>query len=113
MTTSAQNTTGILNTTESIHNTTSPGDTIVHRGVVSSEYAAHLTLPPQDETQTARILPHRPDGATYSGILIFTVTKLVEVGFGHRLHIDNSTHSQFETEQLGELYTRHHVNSNE
>jgi pimeloyl-ACP methyl ester carboxylesterase len=36
-------------------------------------------------------LPHRPDGATYSGILTFTSTKPVEVGFGHRLHIDNST----------------------
>jgi hypothetical protein len=41
-------------------------------------------------------LPHRPDGATYSGILTFTATKPVEVGLGHRLHIDNSTLSQFE-----------------
>jgi hypothetical protein len=113
MTATAQNTTGIINTTKSIHNTTFPGDTTVHRGIISSEEAAHLALPPGDETHSARILPHRPDGATYSGILTFTSTKPVEVGFGHRLHIDNSTLSQFETEQLGELYTRHHVNSSE
>ncbi|MFZ0343552.1 MAG: hypothetical protein WAL24_00195 [Nitrososphaeraceae archaeon] len=113
MTATAQNTTDILTTTKSIHNTTFHGDTIVHRGIISSEEAAHLVLAPGDETQTARILPHRPDGATYSGILTFTATKPVEVGFGHRLHIDNSTLSQFETEQLGELYTRHHVNSSE
>jgi len=33
MTATAQNTTGIINTTKSIHNTTFPGDTIVHRGI--------------------------------------------------------------------------------
>ncbi len=113
ITVTAQNTTDILNTTKIIHNITLPGDKIVHRGIISSEDAAHLKLPPGDETQTARILPHRPDGAMYSGILTFTATKPVEVGFGHRLHIDNSTLSQFETEKLGELYTRQHVNSSE
>lgn len=113
MTVTAQNTTDILTTTRDVHNTTLPGDTIVHRGIVSSEEPAHLMLRPGEENHGVEILPHRPDGATYSGILTFTATKPVEVGFGHRLHIDNSTLSQFEVEKLGDLYRRHHVNSSE
>jgi hypothetical protein len=113
MTVTAQNTTDILNTTKNIHNTTFPGDKIVHRGIISSEEPTHLVPRPGEVAYNARILPHRPDGAIYSGILTFSASKPVEVGFGHRLHIDNSTLSQFETEQLGELYARHHVNSSE
>ena len=44
MTVTAQNTTDILTTTKNIHNTTLPGDTIVHRGIISSEVPAHLVL---------------------------------------------------------------------
>ena len=96
-----------------MHNTTVPGDTIVHRGMISSEEPAHLVLRPGEVNHGVEILPHRPDGATYSGVLTFTATKPVEVGFGHRLHVHNSTLSQFETETLGSLYKRHHVDSNE
>ncbi len=117
ITVTAQNTgnvtTDILTTTKNIHNTTLPGDTIVHRGIISSEEPAHLVLRSGEKNHGVEILPHRPDGATYSGILTFTATKPVEVGFGHRLHVDNSTLSQFETEKLGDLYRRHHVNSSE
>jgi hypothetical protein len=70
-------------------------------------------LRPGEENDGVEILPHRPDGSTYSGILTFTATKPVEVGFGHRLHVDNSTLSQFEVEKLGDPYRRHHVNSSE
>lgn len=100
-------------TTRNVHNTTIVGDTIVHRGIISSEEPAHLVLRPSEDNHGVEILPHRPDGATYSGVLTFTATKPVEVGFGHRLHVDNSTLSQFETETLGSLYKRHHVDSNE
>ncbi|MGI0044708.1 MAG: hypothetical protein ACRD47_13460, partial [Nitrososphaeraceae archaeon] len=41
--------------------------------------------------------------------LTFTATKPVEIGFGHRLHIDNSTLSQIETDKLGELFIAHHI----
>ncbi|MGH9978194.1 MAG: hypothetical protein ACRD8Z_20545 [Nitrososphaeraceae archaeon] len=112
-TVTAQNTTDILTTTKNIHNTTLAGDTIVYRGLISSEEPAHLILRPGEENHGVEILPHRPDGATYSGILTFTATKPVEVGFGHRLRVDNSTLSQFEVEKLGDLYRRHHVNSSE
>jgi hypothetical protein len=113
MTVTAQNTTDILTTTKNIHNTTFPGDKIVHRGIISSEEATHLVPRPGEVAHSARILPQRPDGAIYSGILTFSASKPVEVGFGHRLHIDNSTLSQIDTEQLGDLYTQHHVNSSE
>jgi hypothetical protein len=96
-----------------VYNTTYPGDTIVHRGIISSAEPSHLVLTSGEENQGVEILPHRPDGATYTGILTFTATKPVEVGFGHRLHIDNSTISQSEAEKLGGLYKRHHVNSSE
>ncbi|MGI0044521.1 MAG: hypothetical protein ACRD47_12510 [Nitrososphaeraceae archaeon] len=112
-TVTAQNTTDILTTTKNIHNTTLAGDTIVHRGIVSSEVPVHIVPRPGEENHAVEILHHRPDGATYSGILTFTATKPVEVGFGHRLHIVNSTISQFETEMLGDLYRRHYVNSSE
>lgn len=115
MTVTAQNmnSSTILTTTKNVHNTTAPGDTIVHRGIISSEEPAHLVLRPDEENHGVEILPHRPDGATYSGVLTFTATKPVEVGFGHKLHIDNSTLSQFETETLGSLYKRHHIDSKE
>jgi hypothetical protein len=106
-------TNAFLTTTKNVHNTTVPGDTIVHRGIISSEEPAHLVLRPGEDNHGVEILPHRPDGATYSGVLTFTATKPVEVGFGHRLHVDNSTLSQFETETLGSLYKRHHVDSKE
>jgi hypothetical protein len=46
MTVTAQNTTDILTTTKNIHNTTFPGDKIVHRGIISSEEATHLVPRP-------------------------------------------------------------------
>lgn len=49
------------------------------------------------------ILPHREDGASYSGVLTFTATEPVEIGFSHRLHVDNSTLSQFDAETLDDL----------
>jgi hypothetical protein len=66
----------------------------VHRGIIASEEPAHLALPAGEKPHAVGILPLREDGATYTGILTFTATKPVEIGFGHRLHIDNSTLSQ-------------------
>ena len=53
----------------------------------------------------ARILPYRSDGATYSGVITFTATAPVEIGFGHNLQIDNSTISQLE--QYSAIFTRY------
>jgi hypothetical protein len=103
----------ILFSSKSIHNTTTAGDKIVHRGIASSEVPKFLVPDPGEENQSVEILRHRPDGATYAGILTFTATKPVEVGFGHRLHLDNTTISQFDAEKIGTLYTRLHINSSE
>jgi hypothetical protein len=67
-------TTSILDTTKNVHNSTLPGDTVIHRGIIASEVPAHLVLRPGEENHGVEILPHRPDGATYSGILTFTAT---------------------------------------
>jgi hypothetical protein len=80
--------------------------------MISSEVPAHLVLRPGEENHGRDSSPSTR-WATYSGVLTFTATKPVEVGFGHRLHVNNSNLSQFEVEKLGDLYRRHHVNSSE
>ena len=49
------------------------------------------------------ILPPREDGATYEGTLTFTASRPIEVIFGHRLPIDNSTFSQIDPLIFGDL----------
>jgi hypothetical protein len=88
---------------------TFPGQTIVHRGIAASEELTHLELSSGEQPHAVGILPSRQDGATYTGVLTFTATKPVEIGFGHRLHIDNSTLSQIDTTKLGELLIGHHL----
>ncbi len=105
--------TEIIFSSKNVHNTTTIGDRIVHRGIVSSEEPTFLVPDPGEENQSVDILRHRPDGATYAGTLTFTATKPVEVGFGHRVHLDNLTISQFDSDKLGNLYTRLHINSSE
>ncbi|MGH9986756.1 MAG: hypothetical protein ACRD8W_22660 [Nitrososphaeraceae archaeon] len=68
-----------------------------------------MSLSTGEKPHAAGILPLRKDGATYTGVLTFTATKPVEIGFGHRLHIVNSTLSQIDTNKLGELFIAHHV----
>jgi hypothetical protein len=114
MTATTTNNNTILDTTGHILNTTLPGETVVYRGLISSENATHIVLPPGEEAHGVGILPQRPDGAAYTGVLTFSATQPVEVGFGHRLHIDNATLSQLETEErFGDLFTAHHVQNPE
>jgi hypothetical protein len=101
----------ILLSSRNGHNTTVAGDRIVHRGIAFSEVPKFLVPEPGEENQSVEILRHRPDGATYAGVLTFTTTKPVEVGFGHRVHLNNSTISQLDPEKIGTLYTRLHINS--
>ena len=50
----------------------------------ASKQPVHLDLLQQDIHQQAiNILPHRDDGASYTGILIFKPTEPVGVEFGH------------------------------
>jgi hypothetical protein len=51
--------------------------------------------------------------ASYTGVLTFTATKPVEIGFGHRLHIDNSTLSQLDAKTLDDLLIGRHINRGE
>ena len=72
-----------------------------------------MILPPGIEPHGASIFPHREDGASYTGVLTFTATKPVEIGFSHRLHIDNSTLSQIDAETLDDLLIGHQTNRGE
>jgi hypothetical protein len=47
----------IINTTKNIHNATLPGQTVVYRGIISSEKPVHLILPPGLAPHGATILP--------------------------------------------------------
>ena len=90
------------NTTPSNNNTNLPnmvklGETVVYRGIVSSEALDSYGFAwRRRNTPTCNYLPHRDDGALYTGVLTFTATKPVDIGFAHRLPIDNETLSQIE-----------------
>lgn len=99
--------------TEQIVNSTSPGQPVVLRGIVSSEDYKGESVNSNDSLYGAVLLPNRPDGSIYKGILTFTATKPVEVGFAHRLHIDNSTLSKLDKEQFGSLYAVHPLDQGE
>ena len=94
-------------TTEEIINATSPGQPVILRGIVSSEDYEGESSKPNDKLYGVELLPNRPDGSVYKGILTFTATKPVAVGFAHRLHIDNATLASIDKERYGDLYTVH------
>jgi len=91
-----------------------PGQAIYYRGIEASKEPVHVNFPQQDrQQQTINILPHRDDGASYKGVLTFTATEPVDVGFGHRVPLDNSTISQIESEEISELFTVTHNDKGE
>ena len=63
---------------------------ILLRGIVSSEDFNNVTLKAGEDPHGPPLLPNRIDGTIYTGIVTFTATKPVEVGFSHRLNIDNN-----------------------
>lgn len=104
----SDNSTTPSNNSTNLANMVKPGETVVYRGIVSSEALAHTTLPGGEVPQRATILPHRDDGALYTGVLTFTATKPVEIGFSHRLPTDNNTLSQIDKKEFGELDIGYH-----
>lgn len=97
------------NSSTNLANMVKPGEKVVYRGIVSSEALTHTTLANGGEIpQRATILPHRDDGALYTGVLTFTATKPVDIGFAHRLPIDNETLSQIDKNEFGELFVGYH-----
>lgn len=46
---------------------------------------------PNETGQVALLLPHRASGMIYSGVLAYTASSSVEIGFLSRSNIDNST----------------------
>jgi hypothetical protein len=72
-----------------------------------------VILPPGIEPHGASISPQREDGASYAGVLTFTATKPEEIGFSHRLHVDNSTLSQLDAKKLDDLLIGHQTNRGE
>lgn len=102
-----------VSSNRNLENMTFPGQTIVHRGIVSSEEPNHVILPPGEEPHGVSILPHREDGASYTGVLTFTATEPVEIGLSHRLDVDNSTLSQLDPRILDNLLLGQQTNSTE
>jgi hypothetical protein len=94
-----------------VHNTTVAGDRIVHRGIAFSEVPKFLVPEPGEENQSVEILRHRPDEATYVGVLTLQLQNLPRWDLVHRVHLNNSTISQLDPEKIGTLYTRLHINS--
>ena len=80
---------------------------IVHQGIVASSPNPQIKPRPNEQLQSVVILPYRIDGSIYKGVLTFTATKPVEVAFGHRIPIDNTTLSQLDMQKHGKLSVRH------
>jgi hypothetical protein len=64
-----------------------------------------VTLKSGEDPHGAPLLPNRIDRTIYTGIVTFTATKPVEVGFSHRMNIDNNTFYKLDTDRFGELYS--------
>jgi hypothetical protein len=86
---------------------TSNEKTIVHQGIIASSPNPQIKPRPNEQLQSVVILPYRSDGSIYKGVLTFTATKPVEVAFGHRIPIDNTTLSQLDMQKHGKLSVRH------
>jgi hypothetical protein len=86
---------------------TSNETTIVHQGIIGSSPSPQIKSLPNEQLQSAVILPYKSDGSIYKGVLTFTATKPVEVTFQHRIPIDNTTLSQLDMQTYGKLFVRH------
>jgi hypothetical protein len=85
----AQNNTNQSNHSISSHPTDKPDNTFYRQGLVSSTKSG-----PNETAQVALILPHRPDGMIYSGVLTYSASSPVEIGLLSRISVDNATLSQ-------------------
>src|SRR5215469_11160632 len=85
---------------------TSNQTTIVLQGISASGPSPQVKPKPYEHLLTVPILPYRSDGSIYKGTLTFTATKPVEVVFGHRIPIDNTTLSRLDTLKFGKLFVR-------
>ena len=81
--------------------------TVVHQGIIASGPNPQIKLEPNEDLQSAVILPYRSDGSIYRGVLSYTATKSVEVALSHRIPIDNTTLSQLNVQKHGKLFVRH------
>ena len=86
---------------------TSNEKTVVHQGIIASGPNPQIKLEPNEDLQSAVILPYRSDGSIYRGVLTYTATKPVEVTLSHRIPIDNTTLSQLNVQKHGKLFVRH------
>ena len=86
---------------------TSNEKTVVHQGITASGPNPQIKLEPNEDLQSAVILPYRSDGSIYRGVLTYTATKSVEVALSHRIPIDNTTLSQLNVQKHGKLFVRH------
>ena len=73
-------------------NNTGEEGTILRQGVISSSQSGR-----NDTSQVALILPHRPDGKIYTGVLTYSASSPVEVGLLNRVFLDSDTLSQIKS----------------
>ena len=71
---------------------TNTQETILRQGVILSSQSGE-----NDTSQVALLLPHRPDGKTYTGVLTYSASNPVEVGLLNRVFVDNDTMSQIKS----------------
>jgi hypothetical protein len=76
----------------SIFNNTDAEETVLRQGVILSSQSGQ-----NDTSQVALILPHRPDGKIYTGVLTYSASRPVEVGLLNRVFVDNDTLSQIKS----------------
>lgn len=75
-----------------VSNNTDTEETVLRQGVILSSQSGQ-----NDTSQVALILPHRPDGKTYTGVLTYSASSPVEAGFLNRVFVDNDTLSQIKS----------------
>jgi hypothetical protein len=73
-------------------NNTGEEGTILRQGVISSSQSGQ-----NDTSQVALILPHRPDGKIYTGVLTYSASSPVEVGLLNRVFVDGDTLSHIKS----------------
>jgi hypothetical protein len=78
--------------TRSIFNNADAEETVLRQGVILSSQSGQ-----NDTSQVALILPHRPDGKTYTGVLTYSASSPVEVGLLNRVFVDGDTLSHIKS----------------
>ncbi len=90
------NSSSLSKTNNNDNNNSNSEQTFLRQGMVSSSQAR-----PNETAQIAVILPHRDDGKSYTGVLTFSASQPVSIGFLQKLSISNKTLSNIDFKKYG------------